>query len=62
MGPMGLMGHLTSKSTCPIHSGIKAYITELYSNYKGGFGHKALYQLNTWEYQQAVGIEKRENR
>mmetsp|Transcript_18710 Transcript_18710/g.33949 ORF Transcript_18710/g.33949 Transcript_18710/m.33949 type:complete len:932 (-) Transcript_18710:1162-3957(-) len=64
--PMGLMRHLRTEGEkgCILHYGLTIYMEHLYCknshNYRGGVGHKALYEMNDANYKIAVAAEKRE--
>jgi len=70
--PMSLMGHLRdiggvkkekkgfTPMGCEFHYAIRVYLETLYSmngDYRGGVGHKALYQMNDDNYRRAVAAE-----
>merc|ERR1740124_1735820 len=62
--PIGLMSHVRKEGeSCILHYGISKYLEHRYckdqGNYRGGTGHKAMYQLNDPNYRDAVAAEKR---
>ena len=58
--PKGLMDHLRKlgqEEGCYMHRGIELYIKNLYENYWGNVGHKALYNGEDAMYRQAIAAE-----
>jgi len=59
--PFALLKHLKDKSQSFYHHIIRIYLFELYRNYMcDGLDHKALYDVNTTGYKDAVKMEKKE--
>ena len=58
--PKGLMDHLRQfgqEQKCYMHRGIDIYLRTLYDKYWGDVGHKALYNVDSPIYQDAVAAE-----
>ena len=67
--PIQLMAHLKDVGgmkeekkemkpmSCPFHYALRVYLEDLYSDFRGGVGHKALYQINDGNYRKAAAAE-----